>query len=90
MPKFNWRATCLYKSAGQQQTLMTDLFTLNEVKVVYSRKERASDRPKITASKDVYNLVSPSWAESIDHYETFQVLMLNRGNRVLGIAPLFV
>ncbi len=67
-----------------------NLFTLNEVKAVYSRKERASDRPKITCSRDCYNLVYPSWMESVDHYESFKVMMLDRGNNVLGIAPLFI
>ena len=45
--------------------------------------------PKITCSKDVYELVFPSWMEDIDHRESFKVLLLSRTNKVLGISNLF-
>lgn len=66
-----------------------DLFTLNEVKAVYSHKTKPSLQPKITGSSEAYKLVFPSWLEDIDHYESFKIMFLSRGNRVLGISNMF-
>lgn len=68
---------------------MTDLFSLKEITVFDSHRIKPSDLPKITCSKDAYNLVYPSWVKEIDHHESFKVLLLYRANRVLGIANLF-
>ncbi len=68
---------------------MIDLFSLNEITVSYSRKSKLADLPKITCSKDVYDLVYPSWIADIDHRESFKILLLSRANRVLGISNLF-
>lgn len=67
---------------------MSDLFVLNEVEVTYKHKQKPSELPKITCSRDAYNLVLPHW-KNIEHRETFAVLFLSRGNRVLGISNLF-
>ena len=68
---------------------MTDLFSLNEITVSYSRKSKLTDLPKITCSKDVYDLVYPSWIIDIDHRESFKILLLSRANRVIGISNMF-
>ena len=68
---------------------MIDLFSLNEITVSYSHKSKPSSLPKITCSKDVYDLVYPTWMEDIEHRESFKVLLLSRANRVLGISNLF-
>ncbi|MFV0591684.1 MAG: RadC family protein [Draconibacterium sp.] len=69
---------------------MTNLFSLNEITVSYSRKLKLTDLPKITCSKDAYDLVYPFWIVDIDHRESFKILLLSRANRVLGISNLFV
>lgn len=67
---------------------MNDLFSLNEIVVSYSHKAKPSTLPKIGCSKDVYDLVYPSW-EDIEYRESFKILLLSRANRVLGISNLF-
>lgn len=58
-----------------------------EVELVYKTKIRASQRPKINSSADIYNLLKQQWnANKIDMLEEFKVLLLNRGNSVLGIC----
>ena len=69
---------------------MFNLFSLNEITVSYSHKLKPSSLPKITCSKDVYELVYPGWMEDIDHRESFKVLLLSRANKVLGISNLFI
>ena len=67
---------------------MNDLFSLNEITVSYSHKTKPSSLPQIDCSRDVYDLVSPSW-DDIDYRESFKILLLTRANRVLGISSLF-
>lgn len=67
---------------------MNQAFTLNEIKVSYSLKLKSSERPQVTSSKAVYELVLPVW-EDIELVESFKVLLLSQSNRVLGISHLF-
>lgn len=67
---------------------MNNLFSLNEITVSYSHKTKPSSLPQIGCSRDVYDLVSPSW-DDIDYRESFKILLLTRANRVLGISSLF-
>lgn len=60
-----------------------------EVELTYKSKIKASDRPKITSSKDAAELLRSLWNEDkIDFVEQFKVLLLNRANRVLGIVDI--
>jgi DNA repair protein RadC len=57
-----------------------------EVELVYKTKVKASERPKISSVKDCYNLLKELWNENtIEMQEEFKVMLLNRGNRVIGI-----
>lgn len=57
-----------------------------EVELVYKTKVKASERPKITSSKDIYNILRQVWDENkIDMLEEFKVIFLNRANRVTGV-----
>ena len=67
---------------------MNNLFSLNEIIVSYSHKAKPSSLPQVCSSKDVYDLVYPSW-DDIDYRESFKILLLSRANRVLGISSLF-
>jgi DNA repair protein RadC len=59
---------------------------ISEVELVYRSKVKASLRPILTSSKDVYELLLRSWDKNkIELQEQFKVLLLNRGNKVLGI-----
>ncbi|MBC7629554.1 RadC family protein [Ferruginibacter sp.] len=57
-----------------------------EVELVYKTKVKASERPKINSVKDCYKLLKELWNENtIEMQEEFKVLLLNRGNKVIGI-----
>lgn len=57
-----------------------------EVELVYKTKVKASERPKVTSSKDIYNILRLIWDENkIDMLEEFKVIFLNRANRVTGV-----
>lgn len=57
-----------------------------EVELVYKTKVKASERPKVNSSKDIYNILRQVWDENkIDMLEEFKVIFLNRANRVTGV-----
>jgi DNA repair protein RadC len=59
---------------------------LAEIKLSYSTIVKPSQRPKITSSHDVYQVLKSTWDEDkIELLEQFKVLMLNRANRIIGI-----
>lgn len=60
-----------------------------EIELIYKSKVKASERPKVTTSRDAFNLFKQNWDENkIEFIEQFKVLFLNRGNKVLGIFEL--
>lgn len=49
----------------------------------------ASDRPRVASSKDAGELLLSLWnKDKIDFVEEFNILLLNRNNRVLGIVDI--
>lgn len=65
---------------------MESIYRVNEVKLSYSLKQKASERPKITHSDNVYKLLLSCFDnDTIELRESFKVLLLNRANRVLGV-----
>jgi DNA repair protein RadC len=65
---------------------MNNLFEVNEVKLSYKSKQKASERPKINDSKATYNLLLNCFdADTIELKESFKVLLLNRANKILGV-----
>jgi DNA repair protein RadC len=57
-----------------------------EVELVYKSNIKASLRPTLSSSNDVYELFLQSWDENkIELQEQFKMLMLNRANKVVGI-----
>ncbi len=61
-------------------------YQVAEVELVYKSKVKASERPQIIHSKDVYEIFKQSWDENkIDFVEQFKIMLLNRSNRVLAI-----
>ncbi len=62
-----------------------------EVKVSYKTNVKASDRPKVSTSIEIYELLQSNWNyEIIEFIEEFKVVLLSRANRVLGIVPISV
>jgi DNA repair protein RadC len=67
-----------------------DLFTsnLSEIEVVYRNKQRNSEMPKISSSKDAESIFRSIWTHRIGWVEEFYALFLNRSNKVLGWAKI--
>jgi len=68
-----------------------NLFNQNlaEVRLVYRTKVKASERLQVKCSKDASDIFMENWdLDSIEHIEEFKVLLMNRSNKVLGIASI--
>ncbi len=63
---------------------MDNLFTFNEIGITYTSKGLG---PKIESSQQVYDLLLPNWLD-IEYVESFHVVMLNRGNRLMGVSKI--
>ena len=62
-----------------------------EVQLSYKTTVKASERPQINTSDDVYRVLKENWNyEIIEFIKEFKVLLLNRANRVIGIVPISV
>lgn len=60
-----------------------------EIQLSYHPKVKPSQRPSVTSSREVYQLFYDNWdADRIELQEQFKVMLLNRGNRVLGIVDI--
>ena len=59
---------------------------VSEVELVYKSKVKPSERPQVSQSKEVYELLKRNWDENkIGLVEQFKILLLNQNNRVLGL-----
>ena len=71
---------------------LTQSFHFNEVAEItlaYRPKIKASQRPKVTCSRQVYDVLLKFWnSDALEYIEQFQVMLLSRGNRVLGICTI--
>lgn len=69
--------------------IQSSLFMVSEIKVSYQPKFKASERPKVTESKDAYNILYNNWDHSrIELSEQFYILLLNRANNVIGMSEI--
>ena len=57
-----------------------------EIQLSYNVKVKASQLPKVTKSTESYKLLLERWDKGkLDFIEQVKVLLLNKGNRVLGV-----
>lgn len=57
-----------------------------EIQLSYKSNVKHSQRPRITGSKDAYEVLLQCWDNTkIDLLEQFKVIFTNRGNKVLGV-----
>jgi len=64
------------------------LNNISEIEIIYRKKAscKMSERPLIQCSKDACQVLKHYWNEdTINLYEEFKVLFLNRANRVMSI-----
>lgn len=55
-----------------------------EIHVTYSHKVKASDRPQIRSSDCAFRILWEKWSNLIDYQEEFNILLMDRSNRVTG------
>lgn len=58
--------------------------------VRYEPKQKVSELPKITSVDDVEMMFRQKWNDAIGYKESFYVMHLNNGNKVLGVYCLSV
>ena len=64
----------------------TRSYELAEIQLSYKSTVKASLRPRVTGSKDAYDILLGNWESTkLEFVEQFKVLLLNRANKVLGI-----
>lgn len=63
--------------------------TVAEIRLSYSSKVKPSQRPKISSSADVADVLRVKWKKNrLGFVEEFKVLLLTRSNQVLGIVSI--
>jgi DNA repair protein RadC len=66
-----------------------DFLHVAEVSLIYVTKVKPSDRLTVKCSRDAQKIFFDSWNQNtIEHKETFKMLLLNRANKVLGITTI--
>ena len=74
------------KNQNKELLNQISLFQVSEINVTYRPKVKASERPKVSTSKEVYDLLFNNWdLDKMELLEQFKILLLNRANRVIGI-----
>lgn len=64
-----------------------DLYQVAEITLGYHPKVKSNQRPKVGCSRQVYEVLYEFWdKDTLELAEHFQVMLLNRANRVLGIC----
>lgn len=70
----------------ENEKLKPEWYHVAELELVYRTKVKPSQRPTITTSADIYELLQKIWnRDKIEMVEEFKVLLLNRANKVLGV-----
>ncbi len=76
------------KKSMMLNTMLSEIdgMKVSEVELVYRSKVKASERPVVSQSKEVYEVLKRNWDETkIELVEQFKILLLNQANRVLCI-----
>ena len=58
---------------------------VSEVKMSYQNRVKLADSPQITSSATAANILFANWSNDLEMIESFNVLFLNRANKVKGI-----
>lgn len=65
------------------------LFQVSEIQLSYYPKFKASERPKVTSSKEAYEIFHSHWdCGRLQLCEQFYIMLLNRNNKVIGISEI--
>jgi DNA repair protein RadC len=71
-----------------KKAIQLSMFNVAEVTLSYKSHVPPSQRRKIACSKDANDLFRETWSDStLEYYEEFKILLMNRSNAVLGLLP---
>lgn len=71
-----------------QNDIKTRLSQVSEVQLTYKSKIKVIDRPLVKNSQSVYQVLKDVWDDnSLELFESFKVLFLNRANHIIGMYP---
>lgn len=62
---------------------------VSEVRLVYESKVKPEERPQICSSRDAYWIFEANWSDQMALREEFNMLLLDRSNRVMAFSSLF-
>lgn len=69
--------------------MVNNLTRVSEVTIAYRPKFKASQRPQVTIAEHAYQILINQWdKDTIELLEEFKVMLLNRHNKVLGVATI--
>lgn len=71
--------------------MKTDIFKVAEAKISYTPKVSPKERYSIKSSQDTYKMIQERQVfdpATIEHHETFKVILLNRALKVLGVTTI--
>ncbi len=70
----------------EQMTANMEWTRVAEVELVYKTRVKASERPKVSTSKEIYEILLKLWDENkIEMQEEFKVLFVNRAFKIIGV-----
>jgi DNA repair protein RadC len=77
------------KLSIMKNAIQLSMFNVAEIKLSYQNVVSASQRPKISCSKDAYAIFKQHYnPETIQFIEEFMILLLSRSNAVIGLLPI--
>lgn len=70
-----------------KKAIQLSMFNVAEVQLTYNSKVPASQRRKISSSRDANDIFKENWnSDTLEHCEEFKILLLTRSNAVLGLV----
>lgn len=87
----SWKRSFLFTRGAKRLTKANSMAaltppTVSEVKLTYRPKVRAADRPRIFDSGDTSKLLRQYWSQDLYLLEEFNILLVDRANRVIGFC----
>ena len=71
------------------KSLRTEFAKVAEVELVYRNKTKARERRRVITSQEAYDLFLQTWDDDkIELQEQFRIMLLDRGNRCMGISTI--
>ncbi|MDC3220639.1 JAB domain-containing protein [Flavobacteriales bacterium] len=74
----------VYQKLRKKNTTLGKLNRPPKVRIVYSKKQKPSQRTHITSSDKAAEVLKEIWSSQMDFREEFIVLLVDRANKVLG------